>query len=91
MSGSDRDEGQRRRRARFASNVERLRRRAGISLDDLAGRSQVDREELDALLRGDLEARVDTIYLLAGALEVDPEGLFDGVTWVPGEGYRVDD
>ena len=85
------DEGQRRRRSRFASNVERLRRRAGLSLDEVAERAQIDREELDVLLRGDAEARVDTIYLLAGALEVEPGALFEGVVWLPGEGYRVDD
>jgi transcriptional regulator with XRE-family HTH domain len=85
------DEGQRSRRSRFASNVERLRRRAGLSLDEVAARAQIDREELDALLRGEAEARVDTIYLLAGALEVEPGAFFDGVTWVPGEGYRVED
>jgi transcriptional regulator with XRE-family HTH domain len=85
------DDGQRRRRSRFAINVERLRRRAGLSPDEVAERAQIDREELDVLLRGDAEARVDTIYLLAGALEVEPGALFEGVTWVPGEGYRVDD
>jgi transcriptional regulator with XRE-family HTH domain len=82
-------------RIRFAANVERLRRRLGYSLDQLAERSQMEREEVEAILRGAKEARVGTIYLLAGALEVTPGDLYDGVIWIPdGEGggeYRIDD
>jgi transcriptional regulator with XRE-family HTH domain len=77
------DSGQGARRAQFAKTVDRLRRRAGLSVEELAERSEIDRAELDAILDGEVEARVDTIYLLAGALRADPGDLFDGVTWVP--------
>jgi transcriptional regulator with XRE-family HTH domain len=80
------------RRARFAANVERLREAAGLSVDELAMRSQLD-ADLDAILWGAIEARVETIYLLAGALSVSPGELLEGVEWIPGdegEGeYRV--
>jgi transcriptional regulator with XRE-family HTH domain len=83
------------RRARFAKTVDRMRRRAGISEDELAERSQIGRAELAEILGGEIEARVDTIYLLAGALKVDPGDLLEGVTWVPGPRgggrYEVED
>jgi transcriptional regulator with XRE-family HTH domain len=82
-------------RMRFAANVERLRRQRGYSLDQLAARSQMEKEEIEAILRGEVEARVDSIYLLAGSLDVSPGKLYEGVAWIPdGEGggeFRVDD
>ena len=82
-------------RMRFAANVERLRGQLGLSLDQLAERSQMGKEDLEAILRGEEEAHVDSIYLLAGSLDVSPGALYDGVTWVPdgagGGEYRIDD
>jgi transcriptional regulator with XRE-family HTH domain len=82
-------------RIRFAANVERLRRRRGYSPGRLAERSQLERAEVEAVLRGETEAHVDTIYRLAGALGVSPGELYEGVAWLPdGEGggeYRIDD
>jgi transcriptional regulator with XRE-family HTH domain len=54
-----------------------LRRRAGLSLEELADRSEIERGELDAILDGTVEARFDTISRLAGALRVDPGDLFN--------------
>jgi transcriptional regulator with XRE-family HTH domain len=89
MAATDRDA-----RERFAANVERLRQRSGLSAEALAERSQVDPGEIEAIFRGDVEARAGTIYRLAGALGVEPEELFDGVAWVPprdgGPGYVVE-
>jgi len=65
-------------RARFVATVDRLRRRAGMSVANLAERSEMDREEVEEILRGELEPQLDTIYLIAGALEVDPARLLDG-------------
>jgi transcriptional regulator with XRE-family HTH domain len=83
------------RRARFAANVERLRQGSGLSLDQLASRSQIDRAELDAILSGEDEAQIEMIYLLAGALSVEPGLLLEGVEWIPGHDgageYRVRD
>jgi transcriptional regulator with XRE-family HTH domain len=82
-------------RMRFAANVERLRGQRGYSLDQLAERSQMGMKELEAVLHGESEAQVDSILRLAGALEVSPGRLYEGVTWIPdGEGggqYRIDD
>jgi transcriptional regulator with XRE-family HTH domain len=82
-------------RMRFAANVERLCRQHDYSMDQLVERSQIERDELDAILRGEAEADVDSIYRLAGALGVPPGELYDGVAWIPdGEGggeYRIDD
>jgi transcriptional regulator with XRE-family HTH domain len=80
---------------RFAANVDRLRGERGYTVDQLAERSRLGREELEAILRGEKEAHVDSIYLLAGSLEVTPGELYAGVAWIPdGEGggeYRIDD
>jgi transcriptional regulator with XRE-family HTH domain len=81
-------------RMRFTANVERLRRQRDYSVDRLAERSGIEREELEAIMRGAADARVDSILRLAGALEVTPEELYEGVAWVPdGEGggeFRVE-
>ena len=82
-------------RRRFAANVERLRTQRGYSLDQLAKRSQLGKAELEAILRGEREAHVDSIYRLAGSLDVTPGELYAGVAWIPdGEGggeYRIDE
>ncbi len=80
---------------RFAANVERVRTRRGYSLAELAERSQIDMGEIEAILSGETESNVDSTYRLAGALDVSPGELYEGVAWIPdGEGggeFRVDD
>ncbi|MBS1894146.1 MAG: helix-turn-helix transcriptional regulator [Actinobacteria bacterium] len=82
-------------RRRFAANVERLRRQHDYSVEQLAERSQIGTGELAAILRGEVEAPVEAVYRLAGALEVEPGQLHEGVTWIPdGEGggeFRIDE
>jgi transcriptional regulator with XRE-family HTH domain len=81
-------------RMRFAANVERLRRQHAYSVDQLAERSRIGRERLEAILRGEAEADVEAVYRLAGALGVEPGELHEGVRWIPdGEGageFRID-
>lgn len=82
-------------RERFAANIERLRRRDGLSVEDLAARSQIDPDVLRRILRADQEADYGTIALLAGALGVEPGTLFEGIVWIPpgpdGEGrFEID-
>lgn len=72
-------------RAHLAKTVEGLARQQGLSLDDLAARSKVDGETIHRVLQGEVEADLDLIYRLAGALEIEPRRLFDGIAWVPGE------
>jgi transcriptional regulator with XRE-family HTH domain len=82
-------------RERFAANVESLRQSRGLSLDALAKRAEIDDRDLTRILGGEVEARAETIYLLAGALGVDPGEFFSGIAWVPpadgGDGYVVSD
>jgi transcriptional regulator with XRE-family HTH domain len=81
--------------ARFGANVEDLRQRAGLSLDALAERSQLDRADLNGILNGESEASASTAYRLAGALGVDPGDLFSGMGWPPpadsGDGYAIEE
>jgi transcriptional regulator with XRE-family HTH domain len=70
-------------RERFAANIERLRRRDGLSVEDLAERAQIDDSELDEILRAESEATYTAVLLLAGALGVEPGALIEGIRWIP--------
>jgi transcriptional regulator with XRE-family HTH domain len=80
---------------RFGANVDDLRQRRGLSMEALAERAELAQDELTGILSGGVEARTGTVYLLAGALDVDPNDLFNGTSWVPpadgGSGYVIDD
>lgn len=81
-------------RSRFGKTVDRLRLERGYSLETLSGRSMIEVDEVAALIAGEIEPQVDDIYLLAGALGVEPGVLFEGARWVPpaagGMGYEFD-
>lgn len=72
---------------RFAANLVRCRREADMSQDELALRASLNRTEVSSLERALRSPRVETVVKLAGALEVDPGRLFEGLAWQPGE-YR---
>jgi len=75
-------------RERFAANIERLRRRDGLSVEALAERSLIEVRELEEILRGESEATYTSILLLAGALGVEPGDLIEGIRWIPpGDGH----
>lgn len=80
--------------ARFGANVEGLRQRRGMSVEALAERSELARGNLTEILSGEAEASANTVYLLAGALGVDPGDLFQGITWASpadgGTGYVIE-
>jgi transcriptional regulator with XRE-family HTH domain len=82
-------------RMRLAANVERARRQHDYSVDLLSERSGIETEELEAIMRGEAQARVDSILRLAGALEVTAGDLYEGVAWVPdGDGggeFRIEE
>jgi len=73
--------------ARFAANLVRCRRAAGISQEELGFQASLHRTEVGMLERGHRIPRIDTLVKLAGALEVRPEDLLEGVGWSPG-GFR---
>jgi transcriptional regulator with XRE-family HTH domain len=74
---------------RFAENVRRLRRRAGISAEELADRAAIDRSHLGSIEAGRVEPRLGTLLRLIGALGTTPDGILDGVSWRPGEEEEV--
>ena len=78
MAATDKDA-----RERFAANIERIRRRDGLSVEELAERADLDARELEEILCADREAAYGTIAALAGALGAQPEELLEGISWVP--------
>jgi len=77
---------------RIAANIARVMVRRRMSLPRLAERSLFDRGRVEAIVAGATEPGVDEIFLLAGALEVEPAVLIEGIAWVPdgrgGGAYR---
>lgn len=66
----------------FAANLVRVRKQAGISQEELGFLASLHRTEIGMLERGIRLPRIDTLIKLAGALEVSPNELLDGVAWV---------
>lgn len=69
----------------FGANLRYCRRRAGLSQEETAVRASLHRTAIGMLERGERLARADTVAKLAGALEVDPVELFEGIVWQPGD------
>ena len=69
---------------RFAANLVRARKRSGLSQEELGFRASLHRTEVGMLERGHRIPRIDTLVKLAGALEVPPGDLLDGIDWTPG-------
>ncbi len=74
--------------ARFGENLVRCRKQAGYSQEELGFRASLHRTEIGMLERGIRLARIDTLVKLAGALQVSPEELLDGLSWTPGDPRR---
>jgi transcriptional regulator with XRE-family HTH domain len=68
---------------RFGENLRRVRRREGLSQEQLAARASLHRTEVGLLERSGRNCRVDTLLRLAGAMAIRPEELLDGIVWVP--------
>jgi transcriptional regulator with XRE-family HTH domain len=69
---------------RFAENLRRIRRREGLSQEQLAVRTSLHRTEVGKLERAGRLCRIDTLIRLAGAMAIPPGELLDGIDWVPG-------
>lgn len=79
------------KRDRFAANLRRARRAAGISQEELAFRCRLHRTEVSLLERGGREPRLGTMVKLAAALETTPEALCEGIAWMPdGQRFRIE-
>lgn len=69
----------------FGANLARIRKRSGLSQEEVGWRASVHRTEVSQLERGLRVARVDTVAKLAGALEVEPGQFFEGIKWESGD------
>jgi transcriptional regulator with XRE-family HTH domain len=70
---------------RFGDNLVRCRKVASLSQDELSIRASVHRTEISQLERGLRLARIDTVAKLCGSLEAEPNELFVGMIWLPGD------
>src|ERR1700735_79536 len=70
-------------RVHLGLTVRRLREAGGIAPDSLATRASLDVDELGEIERGERKFLTVCVFLLAGALGVEPAALFKGVRWVP--------
>jgi transcriptional regulator with XRE-family HTH domain len=68
---------------RFAENLARLRQAAGYSQEELAFRAAIHRTQVSLLESGTRMPRVETLIKLAGALEVTPDAILEGIVWKP--------
>jgi transcriptional regulator with XRE-family HTH domain len=64
---------------RFAANLRRLRKEAGMSQEDLADRTGLHPTEISRLERAAREPRLGTIVRLARGLDVAVEQLVSGI------------
>jgi transcriptional regulator with XRE-family HTH domain len=70
-------------RVHLGRTVERLREEGGITTDALAARASLDVDELGEIERGERKVLTNVVFLLAGALGMEPAVLFEGVRWIP--------
>jgi transcriptional regulator with XRE-family HTH domain len=73
---------------RFAANLVRERKRAGLTQEDLGWRAAVHRTEISQLERGLRVPRIDTLVRVAASLDVHPGVLLVGIVWIPGKFSR---
>jgi transcriptional regulator with XRE-family HTH domain len=67
----------------IAERLRRIQRAQGISIADLARKSKIDELRVEAILRGEVDLELHTVYQLAGALGIRPIRLLEGIEWVP--------
>ena len=72
-------------REQFGSNLRYCRRLARLSQEEVSFRASLHRTQVGILERGERLPRIDTLVKLAGALDVSPCDLLDGIAWRPGE------
>jgi transcriptional regulator with XRE-family HTH domain len=69
----------------FGKNLARIRKRAGVSQEELGFLANLHRTEVGMLERGVRLPRLDTLLKLSGALEVEMGELVDGLAWTPSD------
>jgi transcriptional regulator with XRE-family HTH domain len=79
-------------RDRFADNLRKARKAAGLSQVELSARAAMHRTEISLLERSGREPRLGTVVKLAGALGVTPESLCAGMSWdVEGQRFVIEE
>ncbi len=68
---------------RFAENLARCRKTAGLTQEELSIRAGLNRSQVGLIERGDRLLRIDTFIKLVGALGIPAEELLDGLRWEP--------
>ncbi len=68
---------------RFAKNLVKQRRAAGLSQEELAFRAAIHRTQISLLENGGRLPRFETVIKLAGPLDVAVATLTEGVVWEP--------
>jgi transcriptional regulator with XRE-family HTH domain len=66
---------------RFATNLRRIRAKAGVSQEELGNLCDLHRTEVSLLERAGREPRLATIVKLAGALNTTPAQLCEGISY----------
>ncbi len=69
---------------RFGRNLRRVRRREDFTQEALAKRAAVHRTYIGLLENAERVCGIDVLIRLAGAMDVSPLELLDGIAWVPG-------
>jgi transcriptional regulator with XRE-family HTH domain len=67
----------------FAAVLLKARKAAGMTQEELADLSGLDRTTISQVERGKGAPRVETLIRLAGALDVDPGDLLPELSWEP--------
>jgi len=70
---------------RFSENLSRCLNQAGYSQEKLATLAEMHRTQVSELLRGRQLPRLDSLIKLAGALNVDPAELTEGLRFEPAD------
>lgn len=65
------------RRLVFGGNVRRYRQENGLSQEQLANAAGIDRKTINRIEQGVHSVRLDNVWLIADALDVDIRDLFD--------------
>jgi transcriptional regulator with XRE-family HTH domain len=69
----------------MGKNITRHREPLGISQEDLGFLADLHRTAVGQLERGERTARADTVLKLCGSLGIEPNALFEGLSWNPAE------
>ena len=77
-------------RARFASNVVRLRKKAGLSQELMADRAAVSTGMIVGIENGKRLPELDVAIRMAAALSTTLSALVEGIRWRPGEIVEID-